>query len=119
MVATPYEIVHGDVWNVGLDGSARPGRHVCDGSGRLALAFDREADVPLKHGEASAVRAWAARQAAAIDPPDVVDFPPTPETVALLNGCVHGLGGPTHLLAGLVALGEARPELAAIPTYPA
>lgn len=119
----PYVIAHGDVWI----GDPREGRHVCDGTGELAVAFDSEDGTLHKHGEASRVAEWAAgirkkfAQAGAQDLAaaiEVISFPACAETVLELNACAAVTGRVTGIASRLEAIGRLRPDLVARPRYP-
>jgi hypothetical protein len=125
----PYRLVHGDVWRDGgpaLPGRPAPASHVARGSERLALAFDAEEGTLRRHGEAEAVRRWAAAERGrmeasgwteAAEALQVVDLPVAQPVLDALNGCV-ALGSAHGFLDRLAELGEADPSLADIPTYP-
>ena len=113
----PYEMKFGDVWfrespetpmNTGL-------RHVCDGSGELAIAY--QADVMLRMGSVKSVRAWFDKRAAmcmADDesaPVEIVAFPVCQETVEEMNRMHANPNRVTKLLETLAAIGEVRPDL--------
>lgn len=120
-----YFLRSGDVWFGRPDA---PGRHVCGGGELLAVCYSREGDELLRHklGACTAVTAWAdnararlsaraaggegedaalaTEMAAAIE---VVAFPVTEETVALLNHIASGRSM-DDLLARLTSIGEAH-----------
>ncbi len=104
MAETPYVLRGGDVRSVALDGRDRPGRRVCGGLDCMAIVYDPEEGELIRHGEAGALKAWARRH----DPEGrilaVAEFTPTGETLAALNDCLHGLGGPLHFLERLAGM---------------
>lgn len=113
----PYVIEHGDVWfregsrtilSTGL-------RHVCDGSGELAIAF--AGDVMLHMGSAQSVDAWFNKKGAQYmlievsDPVEIVRFPVCDETVAEMNRMSANPNRVSILFDTLTKIGEARPDL--------
>jgi hypothetical protein len=113
----PYVIEHGDVWfregsrtilSTGL-------RHVCDGSGELAIAY--AGDVMLHMGSAQSVDAWFNKKGAQYmlievsDPVEIVRFPVCDETVAEMNRMSANPNRVSILFDTLTKIGEARPDL--------
>lgn len=103
----PYEVRHGDVWN--------GDRHIADGSGLLAAAIDGEGIIH-KHGDADSVSAWRSKAQTLIGDIEVVSFPVTPETVALLNWSAARSGSGNHFKERLELIsahyGHDHPSLA-------
>ena len=120
----PYVIRHGDLWHVARGAE---GRHVCDGSQEVAVAFDSEDGTLLKHGSHSRVQEWADKTrktfveggfpdlAATIT---VISFPVSPETVDELNACAATTGRVLKLADNLGKLAESCPGLLTRPRYP-
>lgn len=117
----PYVIEHGDVWFV-QGGPTTPGgrtmrldrQRICGPSENLALAFDENDGILLKHGTETAVRKWhdsfIARMADlgdhAFPPPIIMTFPPNAETVAELNRCIATSGRVKKLHEELATAGN-------------
>lgn len=113
----PYEIKFGDVWfREAPETSMSTGlRHVCDGSGELAVAFQQ--GVMLQMGSAKAVRAWFDKKAAMYmlddesEPVEIVTFPVCEETVAKMNRMHANSSRVIKLFETLTAIGGTRPDL--------
>lgn len=113
----PYVIEHGDVWFREGPGTALSTglRHVCDGSGELAIAY--AGDVMLHMGSAQSVDAWFKKKGAQYmliedsDPVEIVRFPVCDETVAEMNRMRGNPNRVSILLDTLTKIGEARPDL--------
>lgn len=124
----PYYIEHGDLWFQSSTGRAGVGRHVCDGTQRIAVAYDAEDGVVHKHGSAELVEAWASKTrtkfsggglpqlAEAIV---VLSFPVLQVTVDELNLCIATTGRVLGLEVKLRRMLQDNPELANLPVYPA
>lgn len=121
----PYVIRHGDLKYVTRENPQ--GRHVCDGSQEVAVAYDSVDGTLLRHGALPGVQQYAdkARRmfteagfeeiAAAIV---VLAFPVSDETVAELNACVATTGRVLGLPEAMERIAVQRPDLVARPRYP-
>ena len=116
----PYFIEFGDVWRIRAGGGrpsvmANDRRHVCDGTGQLAVAMLE--DMILKTGSAEDVDEWVRRKAGGADV-TVIRFPVTPETVEELNACVANSTRGPALVENLGRIGRDQAATVPLPGFP-
>ena len=113
-----YHFAHGDVW-VHLGTQLQ---HVCGPNDLLGIAFDAESGTIHKRGSYASVSAWLNRTNQKLRESGVpgslslsgamkiVAFPPSPQSLALLNDVMEGRGDGTTLLDRVAAITDAKPS---------